>query len=134
MLRDLAWLGIKWDEGRNSLGPVSYILLSCPLNTLLRQPVLQVYLYLSKATLSAGPDIGGEHGPYRQSERTVLYKQYVDTLVEQGKAYPCFCTDEELQQMKADAETKSLPPIYRGKWASASQDEVQQELAKVAAN
>ena len=51
--------------------------------------------------------------------------------MEQGKAYPCFCTDEELQQMKAEAEAKSLPPIYRGKWASASQEEVQQELAKV---
>jgi glutamyl/glutaminyl-tRNA synthetase len=58
----------------------------------------------------------------------------VDSLVEQGKAYPCFCTDEELQQMKAEAEAKSLPPIYRGKWASASQEEVQLELAKVGAD
>lgn len=78
-----------------------------------------------------GPDVGGEHGPYRQSERTQLYKQYVDTLVEEGKAYPCFCTDEELQQMKAEAEAQSLPPIYRGKWAHASMEEVEQELAKV---
>ena len=80
----------------------------------------------------SGPDIGGEHGPYRQSERTALYKQYVDKLVEQGKAYPCFCTDEELQQMKAQAEAQSLPPIYRGKWATASKEEVEQELTKVA--
>lgn len=79
-----------------------------------------------------GPDIGGEHGPYRQSERTALYKQYVDKLVEEGKAYPCFCTDEELQEMKAQAEAQSLPPIYRGRWASASKEEVEQELAKVA--
>lgn len=54
--------------------------------------------------------------------------------MEQGKAYPCFCTDEELQQMKAEAEAKSLPPIYRGKWASASQEEIQHELAKVGAD
>ncbi|CAL8466948.1 g6484 [Coccomyxa elongata] len=91
VLRDLAWLGIKWDEG---------------------------------------PDIGGDHGPYRQSERTALYKQYVDKLVDQGKAYPCFCTDEELQEMKAQAEAQSLPPIYRGRWATASKEEVKQELAK----
>lgn len=46
----------------------------------------------------AGPDVGGPHGPYRQSERKVLYKQYVDQLVGEGLAYPCFCTDEELEQ------------------------------------
>jgi glutamyl-tRNA synthetase len=54
--------------------------------------------------LLAGPDIGGPHGPYRQSERKELYKKYVDQLVEAGHAYPCFCTDEELEAMKADAE------------------------------
>ena len=44
----------------------------------------------------AGPDVGGPHGPYRQSERTAIYKEYVDKLVAAGVAYPCFCTDEEL--------------------------------------
>lgn len=61
----------------------------------------------------AGPDVGGEVGPYRQTERRELYKQCVDKLVEKGKVYPCFCTDEELDAMKADAEKKSLPPVYR---------------------
>ena len=63
--------------------------------------------------MNAGPDVGGDYGPYRQSERKELYKKYVDKLVEQGKVYPCFCTDEELAAMKGDAEKKSLPPIYR---------------------
>lgn len=63
----------------------------------------------------AGPDVGGPHGPYRQSERREIYKSYVDQLVERGLAYPCFCTDEELEAMKKDAEEKKLPPIYR--WA-----------------
>ncbi|KAI3438090.1 hypothetical protein D9Q98_000532 [Chlorella vulgaris] len=76
-----------------------------------------------------GPDIGGPHGPYRQSERKELYKKYVDQLVEAGHAYPCFCTDEELEAMKADAEAKKLPPIYRGKWATASKEEVEAQLA-----
>eukprot|EP00195_Chlamydomonas_chlamydogama_P008719 CAMPEP_0202895532 /NCGR_PEP_ID=MMETSP1392-20130828/4706_1 /ASSEMBLY_ACC=CAM_ASM_000868 /TAXON_ID=225041 /ORGANISM="Chlamydomonas chlamydogama, Strain SAG 11-48b" /LENGTH=557 /DNA_ID=CAMNT_0049580563 /DNA_START=37 /DNA_END=1710 /DNA_ORIENTATION=- len=72
-----------------------------------------------------GPDVGGPHGPYRQSERTDIYKSYVDKLVDMGVAYPCFCTDEELDQMKKDAEEKKLPPIYRGKWATASHEEVE---------
>eukprot|EP00955_Chlamydomonas_euryale_P109983 365971-Chlamydomonas_euryale.AAC.5 len=44
-----------------------------------------------------GPDVGGPHAPYRQSERRDIYKKYVDQLVAQDKAYPCFCTDEELE-------------------------------------
>ncbi len=39
--------------------------------------------------------------------------KYVNKLVDDGLVYPCFCTDEELAEMKADAERKSLPPIYR---------------------
>jgi glutamyl-tRNA synthetase len=77
-----------------------------------------------------GPDIGGPHGPYRQSERKDLYRSYVDKLVADGVAYPCFCTDEELEAMKKDAEEKKLPPIYRGKWATASSEEVAAEMAK----
>lgn len=71
-----------------------------------------------------GPDVGGPHGPYRQSERTAIYKEYADKLVAAGHAYPCFCTEEELEAMKKDAEEKKLPPIYRGKWARASAEEV----------
>ena len=54
-------------------------------------------------------------------------------LVQEGKAYPCFCTDEEITQMKAEAEAESRPPIYTGKWARASAEEVEQEKAKVRA-
>ena len=55
----------------------------------------------------------------------------VRRLVQEGKAYPCFCTDEEITQMKAQAEAESRPPIYTGKWAHASAEEVEQEKAKV---
>ena len=75
--------------------------------------------------------MGGEHGPYRQSERREVYKQYVDELVARGLAYPCFCTDEELEAMKRDAEAKGLPPIYRGRWARASAEEVSDMMAQV---
>ena len=76
--------------------------------------------------------MGGPHGPYRQSERREIYQEQVDRLVAAGKAYPCFCTDAELAAMKADAERRNLPPVYRGKWARASAEDVQAEVDKVA--
>ncbi|MEC7839877.1 MAG: glutamate--tRNA ligase [Chlamydiota bacterium] len=47
-----------------------------------------------------GPDIGGEYGPYRQSERLEIYKEYADRLLNEGKAYKCFCTAEDLTEMR----------------------------------
>ncbi len=48
-----------------------------------------------------GPDIGGPHGPYRQSERTAVYREHVDRLLTEGKAYRCFCTKQRLDEMRA---------------------------------
>jgi len=48
-----------------------------------------------------GPDKGGPYGPYRQSQRTRIYKEHADVLVKSGKAYPCFCTSERLDQVRA---------------------------------
>jgi len=47
-----------------------------------------------------GPDVGGPHGPYRQSERTEIYRSHCDTLLKEGKAYKCFATAEELSEMR----------------------------------
>ncbi|OUS48355.1 putative glutamate-tRNA ligase [Ostreococcus tauri] len=77
-----------------------------------------------------GPDIGGPCGPYRQSERGEIYKELADKLVKSGHVYKCFCTDEELEAMKAKAEAEKLPPKYMGKWATASEAEVQEMLDK----
>ncbi|XP_076886052.1 glutamate--tRNA ligase, chloroplastic/mitochondrial-like [Bidens hawaiensis] len=77
-----------------------------------------------------GPGIGGDCGPYRQSERNDLYKQYADKLLQSGQVYRCFCSNEELEQMKEIAKEKQLPPVYSGKWATATDEEVQEELAK----
>jgi glutamyl-tRNA synthetase len=56
-----------------------------------------------------GPDVGGPHGPYRQSERVAIYAEHARILVERGHAYPCFCTEERLNAMreKQRAEKKS---------------------------
>lgn len=61
-----------------------------------------------------GPDVGGDFGPYRQSERNEIYKQLGNKLLEEGYAYRCFCTDEELDAMRAEQEAKKLPPKYAG--------------------
>ncbi|XP_047322412.1 glutamate--tRNA ligase, chloroplastic/mitochondrial [Impatiens glandulifera] len=77
-----------------------------------------------------GPGLGGEYGPYRQSERNILYKQYAEKLLEAGHVYRCFCSTEELEKMKEIAKLKQLPPVYTGKWANAPLEEVEEELAK----
>jgi len=48
-----------------------------------------------------GPDVGGEHGPYRQSERKGIYQQYADRMVEEGNAFKCYRTAEELNDLRA---------------------------------
>ncbi|KAJ7968962.1 Glutamate--tRNA ligase [Quillaja saponaria] len=75
-----------------------------------------------------GPGVGGDYGPYRQSERNSLYKQYAEKLLESGHVYRCFCSNEELEKMKEIAKLKQLPPVYNGKWASATDEEVQEQM------
>jgi len=62
-----------------------------------------------------GPDKGGEYKPYRQSERLETYKEFALKLIEKGKAYYCFCTQEELEQEKQKAIKEGRPPGYSGK-------------------
>lgn len=53
-----------------------------------------------------GPDVGGDHGPYRQTEREHLYREHIDRLIETGSAYYCFCLPEELEQMREEARRR----------------------------
>jgi nondiscriminating glutamyl-tRNA synthetase len=59
-----------------------------------------------------GPDIGGPHAPYRQSERTSLYGEVARDLVARGVAYRCTCTEEELEAKRKQAEAEGRPPHY----------------------
>lgn len=59
-----------------------------------------------------GPDIGGPHGPYRQSERRDLYLSVATELVQRGVAYPCYCSEEELESKRKLAEVEGRPPHY----------------------
>ena len=59
-----------------------------------------------------GPDVGGPHAPYRQSERLPIYRQHVDELLSAGHAYRCFCTKERLDAMRAENRDKKVFPGY----------------------
>ena len=59
-----------------------------------------------------GPDIGGEYGPYFQSERLKLYQDAAKRLIEQGDAYYCYCTPERLEEMRAEQMKNKQPPGY----------------------
>lgn len=62
-----------------------------------------------------GPDVGGDAGPYRQSERLARYHQAVRRLLDTGKAYFCYCTPEELAAEREQAAAKGRPPRYSGR-------------------
>ena len=61
-----------------------------------------------------GPDVGGPHAPYRQSERSGLYRAYADQLLAQGDAFRCFCTPERLDVMRAAQRAAKIPQKYDG--------------------
>lgn len=61
-----------------------------------------------------GPGCEKDHGPYRQSERFDIYQRYTDQLLASGKAYHCFCSQEELDAQRAVCEAKGVPFVYPG--------------------
>lgn len=62
-----------------------------------------------------GIDVGGENGPYRQTERLDIYKKYTEKLLAEGKAYYCYCTDEELEEERQALIKEGKMPRYMGK-------------------
>ena len=68
-----------------------------------------------------GPDVGGEYGPYTQSERFDIYPKYVQELLDKGFAYECFCTPEELEAEKEEADKKAY--VYSKKCENLTEEE-----------
>jgi glutamyl-tRNA synthetase len=66
-------------------------------------------------TWDEGPEVGGPHGPYFQSERRDLYRRHADTLLASGRAYPCYCTAAELEERRAAQMSRGEPPRYDGR-------------------
>jgi glutamyl-tRNA synthetase len=75
-----------------------------------------------------GPEVGGVHGPYRQSERLEIYREMVDRLLDAGLAYPCFCTDEERKAREQAARERGEPPGYDGHCRDLTDAEVSSYL------
>ena len=77
-----------------------------------------------------GPDVGGPHGPYRQSERSELYATHTAELVEKGHAFHCFCSTERLAEMRMQQRESGSPVTgYDGLCQGLSADEVAAKLA-----
>lgn len=75
-----------------------------------------------------GIEVGGDYAPYRQSERIETYRKYIVELLEQGRAYHCFCTEEELQKHRESMLAEGTPAIYSGKCAGLGQKEVSEKI------
>ena len=72
-----------------------------------------------------GVDVGGEYGPYRQSERIDIYQKYYNELLEKGLAYKCYCTEEELEKEREEQMAKNETPQYSGKCRHLTAEEQQ---------
>ena len=75
-----------------------------------------------------GPDVGGEYGPYRQSERSEIYAKYIQQLLDDGNAFYCFATPEELDEMRKQQMANGETPKYDGRGLLLSDDDIKQKL------
>ena len=73
----------------------------------------------------------GNYGPYKQSQRKEIYQAYAKYLLEQGKAYPCFCTPEEGEEIRAKQEAAKIRPGYYGVWAKCRNITVEEAIEKI---
>jgi glutamyl-tRNA synthetase len=74
-----------------------------------------------------GPDVGGDYGPYYQSQRLELYREAARRLVEQGDAYYCYCSPERLEEMRAEQARRKQPPGYDRRCRELSEEERQKK-------
>jgi len=77
-----------------------------------------------------GPDIGGHYIPYRQSERREIYAKYLKKLLEENKAYYCFCSEEEIEAQRQYQLAIGESPRYSGKCAQLSKGEIENLINK----
>ncbi|MCC7431679.1 glutamate--tRNA ligase [bacterium] len=77
-----------------------------------------------------GPLKGGKFGPYKQSERYEIYRNYADKLLEKGLAYRCFCSEEEIEKEREKAEQQGIPYKYSGKCGKISKEKIDENIAK----
>ncbi len=98
LIQGLTWLGLDWDEGPQPIGAGGQLALD-------------------------GVSEKGEFGPYRQSERTAIYKKYLQQLIESGDAYYCYCSKEDIEAQRQSMLSQGLPPKYNGHCRNTSAPE-----------
>ena len=76
-----------------------------------------------------GPGVGGDFGPYRQSERKAIYHEHVETLLHEGHAFRCFCSKERLDAVRAEQQANKQTTRYDGHCASLSAEQVAKRVA-----
>lgn len=85
-------------------------------------------LELCNFKIDEGPKNEGDFGPYIQSERKKLYSEYAHKLVEMGKAYYCFCTEDDLNVMRKEAEEQKIAFLYNGKCSHLTNEEIESRI------
>lgn len=78
--------------------------------------------------IDEGQNNEGNFGPYIQSKRKAIYKEYALKLVEMGKAYYCFCSEEELTKMREKADARKKPFLYDGRCSRLSKEKIEENL------
>lgn len=73
----------------------------------------------------------GNYGPYRQSQRKEIYQSYAKYLISQGKAYPCFCTPEDVEEIRNKQEAAKIRPGYYGVWAKCRNVTVEEAIKRI---
>ena len=73
----------------------------------------------------------GEYGPYIQSERKEIYHAFIKHLIEIGRAYPCFCTKEDLETLRGKQEARKFRTGYYGKWAKCRVLPVEEQIKRI---
>ncbi len=79
-------------------------------------------------TWDEGPDCGGDFGPYRQSQRSEIYRQHIDQLLDKQKVFRCFCSNERLDQIRQQQQQEKLQPGYDGHCLGLSDEEIVEKL------
>lgn len=85
-------------------------------------------LKLCNINIDEGPNNKGKYGPYIQSERLPIYKEYAEKLVQMGKAYYCFCTEERLEKLRKEAEKNKVAFMYDGHCKNLSKAEIEEKI------
>lgn len=75
-----------------------------------------------------GPDKGGPHAPYRQSERKAIYQQHALDLINRGRAYYCFCSPERLAQLRKEQQSRKEPLVYDGTCRHLTSEEARRRV------